>query len=253
MLGPMLAFLPALQLASAGLIFPVPEPYRWDESFTVKMPQIDDEHRGLFNAILKIERDNNDINLKEAVTKYHDHFHFEQELFKQTMSLKYIEDHMSKHSAFLARFDAWAAPVPSSELSWAKNWLVQHIKNTDFKYVGLLPHHVPKPYNWDNSLEVFYSRLDNEHKILFDHIRELGHNPDSTQHLADLKSKMRGHFDFERGFFCNSETYQDCEEHSNKHDFFFKKLYAFENPVSKEDIDYSKNWLVQHISNTDFK
>merc|ERR1711887_5275 len=208
--------------------------------------------RGLFNGILLIERDNNEKNLKDATVKYHDHFIFEEGLFKQTMSDEYIADHLGKHNDFLKRFDAWTTPVPESELTWAKNWLVQHIKNTDFKYIDLLPHHVPKPYNWDDSLEVFYARLDDEHKQLFDHLREVGHTPESTKHLSDLKFKMRAHFDYVRGFFCNSETYHDCEEHSKKHDVFYKRLYALENPVAAEDVEWAKNWLVQHIKNTDF-
>merc|ERR1712172_428424 len=69
-------------------------------------------------------------NVKEANVKYHDHFLLEQSLFKQTMSKHYIDDHMSKHSQFLGRFDKWEAPVAEHELTWAKNWLVQHIKNT---------------------------------------------------------------------------------------------------------------------------
>merc|ERR1711887_83882 len=239
-------------LASAGVIFPVPDPYRWDESFTVEMPQIDDEHRGLFNGILLIERENNEANLKAATVKYHDHFIFEEGLFKQTMSDEYIADHLGKHADFLKRFDAWTSPVPEAELTWAKNWLVQHIKNTDFKYIDLLPHHVPKPYNWDDSLEVFYARLDDEHKQLFDHLREVGHTPESTKHLSDLKFKMRAHFDYERGFFCNSETYHDCEEHSKKHDTFYKRLFSWKVPVAAEDVEWAKNWLVQHIKNTDF-
>merc|ERR1712126_186484 len=106
-------------------------------------------------------------------------------------SREYIKDHRSKHNAFLQRFDAWTSPVPDDELYWAKDWLVQHIKNTDFKYIGQLPYHVPKPYHWDDSVEVFYHRLDAEHKELFDHIRYLGHAPDSTEDLENLKGKMR--------------------------------------------------------------
>merc|ERR1712172_291463 len=73
-------------IVASKVIFPVPEPYRWDETFTVKHPQIDDEHRGLFNAILKVERKNTEANIKEANVKYHDHFTLEQGLFKQTTS-----------------------------------------------------------------------------------------------------------------------------------------------------------------------
>merc|ERR1711971_1245682 len=238
--------------AAAKTIYPVPEPYRWEETFTVEFPQMDDEHRGLFNAILKIERDNSCTNVKEANVKYHDHSLLEQSLFKQTMSKHYIDDHMSKHSHFLGRFDKWEAPVAEHELTWAKNWLVQHIKNTDFKYIGLMPHHVPKPYHWDDSVETFYKRIDDEHKILFDHIRAIGHSPMSTEDLSNLKSKMRAHFDYESGLFCNAETYYDCEEHNSKHNTFFKQLYAIQVPVSKKDFEWAANWLVQHIINTDF-
>ena len=99
----------------------------------MEMPQIDDEHRGLFNGILLIERENNEHNLEDATIKYHDHFTVEEGFFKQTMSDDYIADHLGKHTAFLKRFDAWTSPVPEEELTWAKNWLVQHIVNTDFK------------------------------------------------------------------------------------------------------------------------
>ena len=211
--------------AAAKTIYPVPDPYRWDETFTVEFPQMDDEHRGLFNAILKIERDNDCTNVKEANVKYHDHFSLEQSLFKQTMSKHYIDDHISKHSNFLGRFDKWEAPVPEYELTWAKNWLVQHVKNTDFKYIGLMPHHVPKPYIWDDSVETFYKRIDDEHKILFDHIRAIGHSPMSTEDLSNLKSKMRAHFDYESGLFCNAETYYECDEHNEKHNTV--RVYPF--------------------------
>ena len=169
-MGKLAFLLMGIGLASAGVIFPVPDPYRWDESFAVEMPQIDDEHRGLFNGILLIERDNNENNLKKVAIKFQDHFTLEEHLFKQTMSNEYIADHIGKHTDFLARFGTWTSPVPESELTWAKNWLVQHIKNTDFKYMDLLPHNVPKPFHWDDSFNVFYQRLDDEHKQLFERL-----------------------------------------------------------------------------------
>merc|ERR1711971_1246102 len=108
------------------------------------------------------------------------------------------------------------------------------------------------PYHWDDSVETFYKRIDDEHKILFDHIRAIGHSPMSTEDLSNLKSKMRAHFDYESGLFCNAETYYDCEEHNSKHNTFFKQLYAIQVPVSKKDFEWAANWLVQHIKNTDF-
>merc|ERR1719290_768032 len=150
--------------------------------------------------------------------------------------------------------NSWEIPVPPSELMSVMNWLVQHIKNIDFQYVGQLPHYVKQtPIGWDDSLEVFYARLDEEHIGLFDAIKEVGMHPDSTKDLADLKGKMRAHFDYERGIFCDSKTYHDCEGHSAKHDRFFKQLFAVTNPVSAETVHWAANWLVQHIRNTDFK
>merc|ERR1712172_448722 len=87
---------------------------------------------------------------------------------------------------------------------------------------------------------------------MFDHIRAIGHSPMSTEDLSNLKSKMRAHFDYESGLFCNAETYYDCEEHNSKHNTFFKQLYAIQVPVSKKDFEWAANWLVQHIINTDF-
>ena len=86
-------------------LFPVPDPYRWDETFTVQMPQLDDEHRGLFNVIMKIEAENNQANLLHANKLFHDHFELEENLFEQTMGLDYIKDHKGKHNSFLLRFN----------------------------------------------------------------------------------------------------------------------------------------------------
>ena len=114
--------LPLAVFGGPAATFPVPSPYRWDESFTVKMPQMDDEHRGLFNGLLMVERDNNQKNLDAAIIKYRDHFTLEESLFEQTMSADYADDHKGKHADFMNRFTAWTSPVATGELSWAKNW-----------------------------------------------------------------------------------------------------------------------------------
>ena len=50
-------------------------------------------------------------------------------------------------------------PVSQEYVQYAKNWLAQHIKNTDFKYRYKLPtqHTVPEPYIWNNEFEVSVS------------------------------------------------------------------------------------------------
>ena len=221
----------------------------------MEQPQLDDEHRGLFNAIIMIEGGNSQENLDAAMIKYKDHFMLEDSLFEQSMPKSYVLDHKNKHDTFLIRAGAWKVPVSAAEISWAKQWLASHIKNTDFKYIGpgLMPHEVPKPYHWDESFEVFYERLDNEHKILFDSIREVARSPKSSQALTDLKYQLRAHFDYEKGIFCNSETYTQCDEHNKRHNAFYKVLNDAVTPVRTTLVYMAKNWLVQHIKNTDFQ
>ena len=69
-------------------------------------------------AILKVEGENTEANIKMANMTHFDHFTLEQGLFNQTISMEYIDIH-------------------------------------------LLPHHMP--YNWDDSVEVFYARVDEKH------------------------------------------------------------------------------------------
>merc|ERR1711872_864446 len=190
----------------------------------------------------------------DAYIKYRDHFEYEEGLFSQTKDDEYVDSHKMKHKTFMDKMTGWSAPVSKDQLNWAKNWLVQHIKNTDFEYVGEMPHSKPRPYTWDHSFEVFYARLDDEHKVLFDVLREVGNNLYDAEFLSDLKFKMKAHFEYEQAYFCESETYTECESHKAKHNKFFNWLYnKVHVPVQRADIEEAQNWLAQHIKNTDFK
>merc|ERR1711872_74411 len=123
-------FMCLLQAVLGKHIYPVPDPYRWDESFTVELPRIDDEHRGLFNAILLIERDNTKEHLTDAYIKYRDHFEYEEGLFSQTKDDEYVDSHKMKHKTFMDKMTGWSAPVSQDQLNWAKNWLVHNISRT---------------------------------------------------------------------------------------------------------------------------
>ena len=50
-------------------------------------------------------------------------------------------------------------PVSKEMTEFIKNWLAQHIKNTDFSYKGKMPkvHPIPEPFQWDASFAVFVS------------------------------------------------------------------------------------------------
>ena len=132
----------------------------------------------------------------------------------------------------------------------AKNWLSQHIPNTDFRYKNKMPYPVADPYVWDESFQVFHKRLDDEHVVLFDIMQQMKDNPDDVDILNNNRDIFRDHFDYEESQFMECGEPCDADAHKRKHDIFFKTLTWVTNPVSTEYADYAMNWLAQHIKNT---
>merc|ERR1711862_371381 len=107
------------------------------------------------------------------------------------------------HDIFFKTLTWVTNPVSQEYLAWAKNWLAQHIKNTDFKYKYKLAthHNTPEPYVWNNEFEVFYKRLDEEHQGLFKALFSVENNPDDQDKVEELQKLMRAHFYYEEGEF----------------------------------------------------
>merc|ERR1711971_1332738 len=85
--------------------------------------------------------------------------------------MKIMREHFYYEEAeFSERFVRMYAPVDLGEIKWAQDWLAQHIMNTDFGYKGHLKHEVPEPYVWDESFATDYTRIDEEHDVLFANI-----------------------------------------------------------------------------------
>merc|ERR1712126_592884 len=138
----------------------------------------------------------------------------------------YCKEHKKKHIKFSERLAKMVAPVDMSEIKWAQDWLAQHINNTD------------------------YTRLDSEHDVLFANILAVSQNPADEGLLQTLKDNMRLHFDFEQQRFCEVPSY-NCVDHLMKHYKFWVILEDQKAPVGCEEINWAKNWLAQHIKNTD--
>ena len=105
---------------------------------------MDEEHKPLFTCVAEIENHPNDQKLIDSCLEaYVEHFNHEQSLF--TASNLYPDEeayqHINKHDAFLATMRGLTTPVAQKWIDFAKNWLTQHIKNTDFRYKGKMPHH----------------------------------------------------------------------------------------------------------------
>merc|ERR1719474_1415297 len=126
-------------------------------------------------------------------------------------------------------------PITDEITEFTKNWLAQHIKNTDFDYKGKMPeiYPIPEPYKWDRSFAVFYPNMDNEHKPLFTCVADLEKNPSDADLLASCLQSYIDHFVHEQKLFIAS-------------------MRGLSAPVSTEWIAFAKNWLTQHIHNTDF-
>ena len=89
--------------------------------------------------------------------------------------------------------------------------------------------------------------------MLFDLMQQLGENPDDVDLLNKNRDVYRDHFDYEEKQFMACGEPCDADAHKKKHDIFFKTLTWVTNPVSQEYLEWAKNWLAQHIKNTDFK
>ena len=95
-----------------------------------------------------------------------------------------------------------------------------------------------------------YKRLDEEHDVLFADILAVSQQPDNSAKLQRLKEDMKHHFIYEEGHFCGVENF-NCIDHRVRHYGFWVILEDIKAPVNCEQINWAKNWLAQHIKNTD--
>ena len=122
---------------------------------------MDDEHKPLFTCLDDVAANPTDSAvIAECLAAYEFHFANEQKLFLEsnTYSAEDAYQHINKHNSFIATMRGISNP-DAEWISYAKNWLTQHIKNTDFRYKGKMPHHVADPYVWDESFQTNVSTI----------------------------------------------------------------------------------------------
>merc|ERR1719309_220884 len=153
-----------------------------------------------------------------------------------------IADHRGRHLGIMNTVKGATIPITDEITEFVKNWLAQHIKNTDFDYKGKMPeiYPIPEPYKWDRSFAVFYPDMDNEHKPLFTCVADLEKNPSDADLLASCLQSYIDHFVHEQKLFSASNTYSDADkyQHINKHNAFLATMRGLSAPVSTEWIAF---------------
>ncbi len=124
------------------------EPITWTENFSVGVRQFDEQHKQLVRMLNRLiaepeagTRSETVSELLDAMTEYaQQHFEAEEELMQQ-YNYPQLEEHAAQHNAFRRKtaelcMDAMyqVGTVPESILQYLRDWLVEHILQSDMDY-----------------------------------------------------------------------------------------------------------------------
>ena len=117
--------------------FEIPSPFNWDASFDVKNGKLNEQHQNLFKLICALDENRGSADaLKALLDLVVLHFKTEEDLFA-SKNWDGKDSHKATHDKFVA--DALALKsIGDDEMKFIKNWLVHHIKGSDFQYVEVL-------------------------------------------------------------------------------------------------------------------
>merc|ERR1711890_28169 len=120
------------QVSTKEIMAPIPEPFKWDESFAVFYAQLDEEHKGLFDGIFAVAASPGDAGTLAALkSKMGAHFTYEESQYGKIAGYD-VAGHKAKHDEFLKAAGGVNAPVSDDQVVFMKQWLVDHITNSDF-------------------------------------------------------------------------------------------------------------------------
>ena len=120
----------------------------WDESYSVGVPVLDQQHKGLIDIINRLEISGTDSEQVSQVFRDLDRYvneHFRQEeAMMEAANYPELSEHRMEHEAFRDWLQAVdriyhnggtsSAYIAESVTSFLKNWLVSHIMTTDKAY-----------------------------------------------------------------------------------------------------------------------
>ncbi len=124
----------------------------WNESYSVKIKTIDDQHKKLIDMINEfyesIKSKTNNESILELLIKMKEytvfHFNTEEAYFKQ-FNFEGFEYHKKEHDVFIEkvidverRFNDGTLVLSFELTNFLKDWLKEHIMGTDMQYVDFL-------------------------------------------------------------------------------------------------------------------
>jgi hemerythrin len=120
--------------------------------------------------------------------------------------------------------------------------------------------------NWNESLSVKISSIDQQHKKLFDLINEFYDSMSQGSSKEKLMGVIKGLKDYTVVHFSNEEkimktiNYSEFSNHKAEHDKFVATILDYEERyksgkliLSLEVTNFIKNWITSHIMGTDKK
>ncbi len=261
--------------------------YQFTEDCMVGITQIDEEHRRLFEMInetqkLLQEKHGSVASAKNLVKKLKEyaqvHFAHEEQYMEKTNDPE-LEMQKTEHAEFRKKIEQIsledadeeeAKKIISDLLEFLARWLYHHILGSDIM-IGKLGSGVEKdPFAFTEEYWTGIELIDDEHKKLFDIIRETNdiihaqflHDKydEIMRILHELQEYTERHFKDEEDYMERID-YKRIEVQKRAHEAFVDKIKKIDlreiddnqEEYLEELIDYLLKWLSNHILKMDKK
>ncbi len=125
------------------------EEFKWDEKYSVKVEEIDNQHKRLVELISKLYESINNQSTKEELGGILDelidyaelHFSTEEKYFKK-FDYENTEEHIQEHAKFAKKMTELKEQHSNNEIEisfelidFLEDWLLDHVVESDQKYV----------------------------------------------------------------------------------------------------------------------
>jgi hemerythrin len=129
--------------------------FAWDQSYSVRVEQLDDQHKGLFTTINELNEAMRTGHGKDVIGEVVDRLavytrtHFlREELLMQQCGYPRLAEHKAQHQALMASVEKYKRdlfegrnPNTVEVLNFLRTWLTEHIRNSDKAYSDHLNAH----------------------------------------------------------------------------------------------------------------